>query len=558
VKNLKIGSKIIGVVLLLALITGIAVAFAGFRMSSMSNSYDNLINGQALETVYLSRANRLLQTVKGDMYGVIAETSDDETNAMVTRFPTDVSSFKDFLDKSKVLDADDAASIQAVEDDFEKLQDPMKQVIGLGAANQNDKAIEIFHTSIREQMNGLGKRMNGLVDDNLAQTKQGSAETESAAQQTIYITIGASVIGIALGLVIALYIARSGIVAPINGVNGAMQGLSNGQLDITIPGIDRGDEVGMMAKTLQVFRDKLADGERLRSSQQAEQERQLQRGQQVEAAVARFEKAIAGVVSTVSNSATELQSTAQSMTATAEETSRQSTAVAAASAQTTQNVQTVASATEELSASIREIGSQIGEASRIIGSAVSQAAATDSKVKSLAEAAQKIGEVVGLINDIASQTNLLALNATIEAARAGEAGKGFAVVASEVKALATQTARATDEIDAQIKAIQEASVSSAEAIREIADTIRRVNEVSTAIASAVEEQGAATQEISRNVQQAAQGTSEVAANIGNVTEAAAVTGTSASGVLSAAGDLARNGNMLRQEVDSFLRDIRAA
>jgi methyl-accepting chemotaxis protein len=557
-KNLKIGSKIVGVVLLLAAITGLAVGFAGFRMSSMSNSYDHLINGQALETVYLSRANRLIQTIKGDMYGVIAETSDDETNMIVTRFPTDVSSFRDYLDKSKVLDADDAASIQAVEDDFDKLTDTMKQVITLGAANQNDKAIDLFHTAIRAQLGDLGKRMNGLVDDNLAQTKQGGAETEAAAQQTIYITVGASVLGIAIGLAIALYIARSGIVAPINGVNGAMQNLSAGQLDTGIPGTDRGDEVGMMAKTLQVFRDKLADGERMRGTQQAEQERQLKRAQSVEAAVARFEKAIASVVSTVSSSATELQSTAQSMTATAEETSRQSTAVAAASEQTTQNVQTVASATEELSASIREISSQIAEASRIIGSAVNQAAATDGKVKSLSEAAQKIGEVVGLINDIASQTNLLALNATIEAARAGEAGKGFAVVASEVKTLATQTARATDEIDSQIKSIQEASASSAQAIREIADTIRRVNEVSTAIASAVEEQGAATQEISRNVQQAAQGTSEVSANIGNVTQAAAVTGHSATDVLNAASGLARNGELLRAEVDSFLRDIRAA
>jgi methyl-accepting chemotaxis protein len=438
---------------------------------------------------------------------------------MVTRFPTDVSSFKDFLDKSKVLDADDAASIQAVEDDFEKLQDPMKQVIGLGAANQNDKAIGIFHTSIREQMNDLGKRMNGLVDDNLAQTKQGSAETESAAQQTIYITIGASVIGIALGLVIALYIARSGIVAPINGVNGAMQGLSNGQLDITIPGTDRGDEVGMMAKTLQVFRDKLADGERLRSSQQAEQERQLRRGQQVEVAVARFEKAIAGVVSTVSNSATELQSTAQSMTATAEETSRQSTAVAAASAQTTQNVQTVASATEELSASIREIGSQIGEASRIIGSAVSQAAATDSKVKSLAEAAQKIGEVVGLINDIASQTNLLALNATIEAARAGEAGKGFAVVASEVKALANQTTKATDEISGQIAAVQNATGGVVSALGDITTTINTINEISTAIAAAVEEQAAVTRDMSSNMHAAAAGVDSISQGVKHIAEA---------------------------------------
>jgi len=558
VKNLKIGSKIVGLVLLLALITSLAVGFSGFRMSAMSGDYNDLINGQAIETVYLARGNRVVANIKSDLYGIVAETSDDVMNQIVEKLPKDIASLKDYLAKSRILDADDAAGIDEVGTDLDKLQDAMNQMVTLGRANQNEKAMEIYHAGLGDQLDGLSKKMMALVDDNMKQTEDGGRDAAAAAQQTIYITIGGSVIGIIIGLVIALYVARTAIVAPINGVNGAMQSLSNGQLDVTIPGTDRGDEVGMMAKTLQVFRDKLADGERMRSTQQAEQERQLKRAQTVDGAVARFEKAIAGVVSTVNSSATELQTTAQSMTATAEETSRQSTAVAAASAQTTQNVQTVASATEELSASIREIGSQIGEAGRIIASAVSQAAETDGKVKSLAEAAQKIGAVVSLINDIASQTNLLALNATIEAARAGEAGKGFAVVASEVKALATQTARATEEIDSQIRSIQDASVSSAEAIREIADTIRRVNEVSTAIASAVEEQGAATQEISRNVQQAAQGTSEVSANIGNVTEAAAITGQSANGVLSAAGDLARNGGVLRSEVDSFLRDIRAA
>ncbi|HVJ42272.1 MAG TPA: methyl-accepting chemotaxis protein [Dongiaceae bacterium] len=557
-KNFKIGSKIVSVVLLLAIVSGLAIGFAAFRMSSMSGAYDDLVNKQALETVYLTRGNRLLATVKADLYGVIAETSDEETKTMVAQFPGDLSSFEDYLDKAKALDAGDVGAIEDVRADFDKMQEAMKQVISLGANNQNDKAVEIFHTSIREPLNALVKKMTDLVSDNLNQTTAGAAATTAAARETIYITIGVTVLGIVIGLAIALYIARFGIVVPINGVNAAMQSLSSGHLDVAIAGTERGDEVGAMAKTLEVFRDKLAEGERLRAAQQAEQEHQLKRAQQVEAAVARFEQAIAGVVSTVSSSATELQSTAQSMTATAEETARQSTAVAAASTQTTQNVQTVASATEELSASIREIGSQINEASRIIGSAVSQAAETDAKVKSLSEAAQKIGEVVGLINDIASQTNLLALNATIEAARAGEAGKGFAVVASEVKTLATQTARATDEIDAQIRSIQEASGSSAQAIRAIADTIRRVNEVSTAIASAVEEQGAATQEISRNVQQAAQGTSEVSANIGNVTQAAAETGHAAGDVLTAATGLARNGDTLRREVDNFLRDIRAA
>jgi len=557
-KNIKIGSKIIGVVLILAVLTGAALSFAVYRMQQMNSDYTALIAGPQQEVFALARGGRYLMSVKAGLYSIIAETDEQEIKAAVAQFPQDVDGYHQYLNLAKKAAPEDTDQIDQMTRDFDKLIDPMKQVVTLGSSNQNDKALDIFHKEVREQLAAVLKNMTALVDENVKSSADTVTETTATASRSVYLAIGVGLVGVLLGIVVGLLVSKKGIAAPISGVNGAMQTLADGRLEIDIPGTDRGDEVGMMAKTLQVFRDKLAEGERLRAAQQAEQQRQLQRAQQVEAAVARFEKAISSVVSTVSSSATELQSTAQSMTVTAEQTSRQSTAVAAASDETSQNVQMVASATEELSASIREISSQISEATRIIGDAVSQAAATDAKVKSLADAAQKIGEVVGLINDIASQTNLLALNATIEAARAGEAGKGFAVVASEVKTLATQTARATDEIDSQIRSIQDASNSSAQAIREIADTIRRVNEVSTAIASAVEEQGAATQEISRNVQQAAQGTSEVSANIGGVTQAAAETGHAAGDVLNAAGDLARNGDVLRNEVDTFLREIRAA
>lgn len=382
-------------------------------------------------------------------------------------------------------------------------------------------------------------------------------DVDTEFEQVAFRLGGIALVVLVIGLGLAFVIAR-GITRPVRAMTTAMGELASGNKTIEIPAQRRKDEIGVMAQAVQIFKENLIETDRLRLEQE-ETKREAdaaQRKAMLDLAD-RFESSVGGVVNGVTSAATELQATAQSMSATAEETSRQSNVVASASSETTRNVQTVAAATEELSASIGEITNQVNESTTIVGQAVAQTTDTNAKVQGLSEAAQKIGEVVRLINDIAGQTNLLALNATIEAARAGEAGKGFAVVASEVKTLATQTAKATEEIANHVRSIQEATTGSVQAIGEITKTINRVSEISTAIASAVEEQGAATQEISRNVQQAAQGTQEVSLNIGGVTEAAQQTGAAASEVLTAASELGKNGVLLKTQVEEFLRSVRA-
>jgi methyl-accepting chemotaxis protein len=282
------------------------------------------------------------------------------------------------------------------------------------------------------------------------------------------------------------------------------------------------------------------------------------RSKSIETLTASFEAKAGELVGLVSSAATELQATAQSMTGTAGQATRQATNVAAAAEQASVNVQTVAAAAEELASSITEISRQVAQSAKIAGRALEDARRTDDVVQALAEGAQKIGEVVGLISNIAGQTNLLALNATIEAARAGDAGKGFAVVASEVKSLATQTAKATDDIARQITQIQTATKDAVDSIRGIGTTIGEISEIAATIATAVEEQGAATQEIARNVQQAASGTQEVSSNIVGVSQGANETGAAAGQVLGAAGDLSQQAEKLRHEVAAYITGVKAA
>ncbi|MGQ3073853.1 MAG: methyl-accepting chemotaxis protein [Ferrovibrionaceae bacterium] len=490
-----------------------------------------------------------------------------------------------------------------------------RMLVDIIEAGRKGGAYPVNYTQFIERIVPDLQSILGVRDAALKVAIAAAVEKRGAAARTLWLGVGSMVLVlVVLGGVSWAFTAR--VVSPLSAMTGVVGRLAGGERDVAVPFQARADEIGAMAKAVEIFRQNAIEAERLQQeaaesrvreaemqrvqearerdaaeerrqreeaarqaeiqrqrdaaeaqrqaeiARQAEAERMRQeaearRRSELQALAGSFDTAIGGVVDAVASAATEMQATATSMTGIADRTARQSLAAATATEQAAGSVQTVASASEELSASIREIAGQVATSSRIASNAVAQAQRTDAIVQGLASSAEKIGEVVGLINQIAGQTNLLALNATIEAARAGEAGKGFAVVASEVKNLATQTSKATDEIGQQIGSVQTATQEAVAAIREIGGVIGQINEIASAIAAAVEQQGAATNEIARSVEQAANGTKEASVNVGQVNQSAREAGAAAGQVLDASGELSRQAERLRAEVGSFLGRIRA-
>nr|WP_092239782.1 methyl-accepting chemotaxis protein [Bradyrhizobium sp. Gha] len=397
----------------------------------------------------------------------------------------------------------------------------------------------------------------GLRDAALSFAHKANDAAIAQAQTRLVWALAALFVVLATSLAVVVAVMRQ-VIRPLTRLTGATLRLADRDLDVTIPDGQRGDEIGTMANALQIFKDALIAKKLADEAAARDAEAQIARSRRLDTITRNFEAMVSEIVDTVSSAATELEASAGTLNSTADRSKVLTMAVADASNEASANVQSVASATEELTSSVNEISRQVQESARMAGDAVEQACRTNERVGELSQAAGRIGDVVELIDSIASQTNLLALNATIEAARAGDSGRGFAVVASEVKALAQQTAKATEEIRQQIASVQSATQESVGAIREISGTIEKLSEISSTIAAAVEEQGAATQEIARNVQQAANGTQQVSANVTDVRHGASETGSASSQVLATAQSLAADSGRLKLEVGKFLEDMRAA
>ncbi|MBX9863270.1 MAG: HAMP domain-containing protein [Hyphomicrobium sp.] len=561
----RVLTKILAVIGVMAAVA-VTITYFGTTSLSSLNAATDLMEKKAGGALLAARLARDAISLNRAEYMLAANPTESTRTTVRKSVDADLKEFKERFEKMKEATSEkDAAHIAAIQSAFAEYEKELLQtfvvaegVVDFTASTEVQKlqaTVASSATAVQHLRDSISK-LYGALD---AEVSSVSAAATDEYNRTVRFMLIVATLGIGLGLAMGFVIGQFGIVKPLRDMVRVLQNLATGNFQVEITGQERGDEIGEVAKTAVVFRDNAAQKVRLEEEQAASEKRAVEtRKAEMRKLADSFQSAVGTIVEAVSSASSQLEGAATSLTSTAETTQQRSGMVAAASEQTSVNVQGVAAASEQLASTVTEIGRQVQESSNIAAQAVHQASKTNDQVTQLSETANRIGNVVGLINTIASQTNLLALNATIEAARAGDAGKGFAVVAQEVKALAAQTAKATNEIAAQISGMQTATDEAVAAIQEITTTIAKMSEISGAIAAAVEEQSATTQEISRNVMEAAKGTSEVAMSITDVSQGASDTGTASAQVLSSARQLSSDSRSLREQVDSFLRTVRAA
>jgi len=561
--NLKIFFKVGLIVTVLGIVMAAAMSFAVLRMNDVGDEYSDLVSRVDASATSMARAARRIEHYRSSAFQLLTETTEAGNARLLARTVDDQKVFEKVMAKVETDLPEKAERIADVRGRFTKVFAACDPVVKFASTTSNQQMIQQAVARMGAECDGLIDaaidEQAKLVEELVTYAHDASKRLAASARSSTILVAVAAVVGLLLSMAGAAWIAVSGLSKPINRLKAVMERLAANELGVEVPARERRDEVGDMARTVEVFKTNALEVARLRDEQRAAEElAAARRRQDMRALADQFEGAVGEIIATVSSASTQLEASAHTLTTTTAKAQDVTRTVASASEEASANVQSVASATEEMASSITEISRQVQESARIAGEAVTQAQKTNDRVGDLAKAASRIGDVVELINTIARQTNLLALNATIEAARAGEAGRGFAVVASEVKALADQTAKATGEISQQISGMQQATHESVDAIRDIGTIIGRMSEIASTIAAAVEQQGAATQEIARNVQQAAQGTQHVSANIVDVERGAGETGSASTQVLSAAQVLSRDSGRLKDQVGKFLGTVRAA
>ncbi|CAO4145191.1 methyl-accepting chemotaxis protein [Methylorubrum extorquens] len=560
INNLKLLGKLAIPACLLMLVSSGIVLLARSSINSLEQNTQQLVDVNATRAITALQMALAVDEATIFEKNIIIETDDAAMQKQYEKFKEARGQALSAIDRLITLaDTPERRSTnEVIKGTLGEFFAAAERSIGLGLKNQNEAAAKISGTEVRaaraKSVEAVAKRTEANLRD-LQVARARAAEIASSASMTLTsVAVGGLVVAFGLlGL-----IAVVGVTRPLNAMTSAMGRLASGDLEVAVSGTDRRDEIGLLARSLQVFKDNALTARRLTAEQEVENAAKMRRAERLDQVTKSFEHNVSALTQGLAGASTEMEATAQSMAGVAQQTTQQTVIVAGAAEETSANVQTVAAATEEMSASVHEIVQQVSQSARIAGRAVENAQRTDATVRRLASTAERISAFVSVIANIASQTNLLALNATIEAARAGEAGRGFAVVATEVKELAGQTSKATNEIGERITEIQVATQEAVTDIEAISRIIAEMSSYAASIAAAMEEQGAATQEITRNVQEAAKGTEQVTINISGVREGAGQTGAAASQVLSAAQELSRHSESLTREVGSFLANVKAA
>jgi methyl-accepting chemotaxis protein len=567
-KNNRIITKILVIIGIFSILSAVLLGFSLSRLVATNDAYAKLIEQHDRATLLVSRANRFGIGYAAETYHLILTIDAAENDRLAKLITADKNSYETLTVQASQLIPEEnsviSPAIQAYQAAFSACEPAYNLAVASVTWEGNLKAAALMQKDCAPPL-GQAAEIQGQAIATLTQhVDQQAGLLTDKIHTTIWEILLTGLLGLSGTILVALGVGIGGLSRPLGRLNAAMEQIARNNLSTRIEGVDRGDEIGTMARTLEVFKSAAMEMETLRADQaKTAHEAECRQRAAMNSTADAFEQKVGGLVVTLSGAVEQLRDTAASMKGAAGDATDLAGQVASAANEAGTSASTVAAAAEQLAASIGEINRQMNDSARVTAQAVTDARRTDDIVRNLSEGAQRIGEIVSLITGIAGQTNLLALNATIEAARAGDSGKGFAVVASEVKSLAAQTAKATENIGTQIAMIQQATGEAVEAIRRVSETIDQVSAISTTIASAVEQQGAATAEISRaeisrNVQQTAASAREVGNTIARVSEGATATGDAASGVLQATEILNGRTQELSSEVASFLAGIRHA